>query len=1304
MKRIFLAFVVCALAATAQNTPRMSSVAKHIFRLGGRLTEGGGGAPQQVAMDYLRQLAPAYGLTADDLAAVYVAREYRTGHNGVTHLLFRQKFDGVAVENAEWTANVDREGRLINVGGRLYPRPPQSLTLPGAGQSISAVRAAAGAVNPRLAAGYSPFAKAASDRKVTYASDGFGADLEGVASWYAVNGKVYPVWRFHVVDTDGRHGYEVMVESRSQKVLAKRPATLFFDDAPQPPRGLVYNVNPQPDAQPGVLSTTPPPVMDRVLRSFAGDPTASPKGWLTGTETAGNNVVAGINPSAIECVSGVSTCLVRPVTTVSANQDFSFPLQLGASAPAPSAFPDAAVTNAFYWVNRAHDLHYALGFDEAAGNFQEDNFGKAGVGGDAVYVYAQEGSAARGGAVLDNSDFGTLGISGIEQDGTRPRMGLFITRMGGIFTDPDLDAQVILHEYTHGVSGRLVPELYDTEQGASMGEAWSDFFALEFTTPEGAPPGGGYDYGAYFTQSFGYGIRTLPYSTDFNINPLSYADLGHVIFEPEAHSDGQIWVEALWQVRSALIQQFGEQEGRRRVKLLAIDSMKLSPPAPSMVDARDAFLLADQVDFDGASQTQLWAAFAKRGLGALAQSDDGNSIHISPSFDVPSNTGALGFYESSYVIGEQVRLVLADANLTAPVAHIQLTSSSGDLENLDLRRNGQVYTGTIATGYAPVFRGDSVLELAPSDSISAYYVDFNTGAGTKLIQKNVPTYPDYTMTLDAPSQFQFSGEKALGLQGDPATAIEQALPFAFPFFGRKYTSVWVYNNGILTFDLPDFSPCGDASSLAMLQAVAPMWMMLRTNGAAQSKEDVYLSQTDNSVTFRWAAETAPDIDLLSAPSAVNFSATLFSDGRIEYRYGSGNRDLVSGSQFFGCPASAPTVGISNGHRTFTQLVATHDSQGNLSNAFTVDLQSGFVPHGGAFVNLESPADGDTAQGLLIGKGTVYDSEPDNLIRRVDVIVDGLARAPATLGVNRSDFCATNSANGCPYVGFTFTISTAFEGIGAGKHTLQVRATNSAGVTTVSPDRPITFTVQGTDSAPYASIDSPTDGSTVSGSVPVTGYFALPDARIVSVDVILDGLSYGSALYGSNRSSVCAMLPGSPPNCPRIGFSFTLNSAAQNQTGAILVQNGPHALQVRATDAYGRTFNFPAKPLAITVNNADHQKPVAAITGPTANQTVGGTMHVSGYAYSPQGSIRSVYLIVDGRLYTSAPVTTGTARPDICATLQNVTSCPNIGFDADLDTTQLPNGPHTLDVLVTDNSGVTTYAPSITGGLLFTVQN
>jgi len=48
--------------------------------------------------------------------------------------------------------------------------------------------------------------------------------------------------------------------------------------------------------------------------------------------------------------------------------------------------PDAARTNAFYIANVVHDISYRYGFTEKAFNFQSDNFGKGGKGGDPVLV------------------------------------------------------------------------------------------------------------------------------------------------------------------------------------------------------------------------------------------------------------------------------------------------------------------------------------------------------------------------------------------------------------------------------------------------------------------------------------------------------------------------------------------------------------------------------------------------------------------------------------------------------------------------------------------------------------------------------------------------------------------------------------------------------------------------------------------------------------------------------------------------------------------------------------------------------
>lgn len=501
----------------------------------------------EIGRDYLRAAAASLNLSDEALNGVFVAKEYKTAHNGVTHVLYRQQFQGLEVYNAAWVTNVDASGRVLSAGGILYGIPGP-MAFPGPAASQRAARAAVLAVNPELGARFtaSPGAKTPSRAgNVVFAAGGLGADVEGRLVWYGHRGSLTLAWVFDVLDSDGVSLYSVVVEEATGAVLDKQAQSFSF----QAPRGLVFDKgSPQPVIPAGTVPPGPPPVVDRVLVSFAGDLQASPAGWTSRNETAGNNVVAGQN------LLGQS--FITPEPTRAPGGDFSFPLTLGPNAPATLSFADAVNTNFFYWLNRAHDLHYQNGFDEAAGNFQASNFGRGGVEGDAVLAYSHFGAAALGGPALRNAVF-----SGGADDGTRAFIAMFLgySAAGGYFTDSALDAEIILHEYTHGVSRRLVPLGYSTFQGAAMGEGWSDFFALEYLLPDGAPPDGVYPAAQYYFAAFGNGLRTRPYSTRTDVNPLTYANLGAVDSRgPEVHADGEIWMEALLELRANLIQQFGE--------------------------------------------------------------------------------------------------------------------------------------------------------------------------------------------------------------------------------------------------------------------------------------------------------------------------------------------------------------------------------------------------------------------------------------------------------------------------------------------------------------------------------------------------------------------------------------------------------------------------------------------------------------------------------------------------------------------------------------------------------------------------
>src|ERR1035437_5201578 len=91
-----------------------------------------------------------------------------------------------------------------------------------------------------------------------------------------------------------------------------------------------------------------------------------------------------------------------------------------------------------------HDQLYGLGFTEEAGNFQSDNFGRGGLGNDAVQADAQDGSG------VNNANFST------PPDGSPGRIQLYVFNVPSPARYGDLDAEVILHEYADGLSNRRV--------------------------------------------------------------------------------------------------------------------------------------------------------------------------------------------------------------------------------------------------------------------------------------------------------------------------------------------------------------------------------------------------------------------------------------------------------------------------------------------------------------------------------------------------------------------------------------------------------------------------------------------------------------------------------------------------------------------------------------------------------------------------------------------------------------------------------------------------------------------------------
>ena len=140
-------------------------------------------------------------------------------------------------------------------------------------------------------------------------------------------------------------------------------------------------------------------------------------------------------------------------------------------------------------------------------------------------------------------------------DGTPGFIGFGLFSSGSCRRDSGLDATVIYHEFTHGVSTRMVggPQNVATLgsfQGAALGEGWSDAFPLSiFNDPV---------TGAYVTCN-PRGIRSQPRTTRIRRPmPSSAISIGPVaagigtVFYPEPHRDGEIWAATAWDLHAAL--------------------------------------------------------------------------------------------------------------------------------------------------------------------------------------------------------------------------------------------------------------------------------------------------------------------------------------------------------------------------------------------------------------------------------------------------------------------------------------------------------------------------------------------------------------------------------------------------------------------------------------------------------------------------------------------------------------------------------------------------------------------------------
>jgi hypothetical protein len=586
--------------AGARNRLRMvmneAGLPKMVVSADGPLAAAQSGRPDSIARKFLSEHAVMFGLSQRHVTEMKLKHEDRD--QGTTFLNYEQMIDGVSVFQGQVQMALSAAGEVISAGEGLVVPNATMNTTPRMGENEAMQKAVLFAGKQAPASFDVMITRPAKGDRSLYRNP-FGANREALISdlkIMRVGGRAVLAWHSYL-EVGPSEWYEILVDASTGALLYRY--NLYADVA----QGTVYKVN--------GLGT-------RTLESFVGDTTINTAaGWLgASTVTTGNNVDAYLDANADNLPDAVNTADLQNGRAFSATQNFTFPFALGVD---PRTQRAGAVANLFYFNNIIHDFAYNLGFTEAAGNFQTNNFGRGGLGNDSVRAEAQDGSGT------NNANFAT------PPDGQRPRMQMFLFTRGTTSLaddrDGDVDGDVVLHEYGHGISNRLVGGPSNTSclsgtQAGAMGEGWSDYWAATFYN-NGV-------IGEFVTGNLTNGIRRAAYTVPANPIHDSYADIGTGGFQ--VHRDGEVWAATLWDLRQTL--------GAVIADRLVLQGMKFTPCSPSFLDARDGILTADQNLNGGANRCAIWRVFARHGMGVSAVGNNGTT-HVAAT-DVPADCNGGG--------------------------------------------------------------------------------------------------------------------------------------------------------------------------------------------------------------------------------------------------------------------------------------------------------------------------------------------------------------------------------------------------------------------------------------------------------------------------------------------------------------------------------------------------------------------------------------------------------------------------------------------------------------------------------------
>ena len=419
-----------------------------LLRATGKQSAVAAASATAAARQHVERLAPAWGVRAAGMPKLEPLGEVRVA--GGTVVRMRQVIDGIPVAasaGGEVRVMVAKDNSLVAASGKLVSSATPHARVPKfVDDDAGAIaRAVTETYKGNFVASFAPTSLATKSvakdgtRMLTGTTGSVNVETgRARKAWVAEGTGLTAAWIVEAYTSDGKSSSDLYrtVVAADGRILSRTNLTAYeaysyrvfaeTDGEFHPFDGPIADSTPNATGMPNTTAfpayVTPNLITVDGLNHQGED--VPPDPWLNhgATETNGNNVDAYIDTNAPD---GLTFGDFRATVTKPAAADGSAPGEFdrtydtATTALGIQSQQMAGITALFYTVNWMHDFWYDGGLTEAAGNAQDDNYGRGGEDRDPIHAESQDCATCTSPS-RNNANMST------PSDGLNPRLQVFV--------------------------------------------------------------------------------------------------------------------------------------------------------------------------------------------------------------------------------------------------------------------------------------------------------------------------------------------------------------------------------------------------------------------------------------------------------------------------------------------------------------------------------------------------------------------------------------------------------------------------------------------------------------------------------------------------------------------------------------------------------------------------------------------------------------------------------------------------------------------------------------------------------------